>query len=214
MQIIPAILAKTTEEFETMVKKIEPYADLVQIDIADGDFVANKTIDGYEELQKVETKLDFEVHLMVKNPEYLADKWLKTKAIRYWVHYEASEEIDTLLNQFAVQGKEIGFVLNPETNFSVIEPYLDRINLVQFMTVDPGFYGSPFLPEVLEKIRTFHSLYPSKIIQVDGGINPETVKLVQEAGASRAVVGSYIFKSADIKKALDDLTAISPTSNV
>lgn len=205
MKIIPAILAKSYDEFETMARKIEPYADLVQLDIADGDFVANKTIDGYEELQRIETKLDFEVHLMIKNPEYLADKWLKTKALRYWVHCEASEEIDTLLNQFMVNGKEIGFVLNPETDYGVMEPYLDRINLVQFMTVDPGFYGSPFLPQVLEKIRSFHSLYPGKTIQVDGGINPETIKLVEASGTSRAAVGSYIFKSADIKKALEDL---------
>ena len=205
MKIIPAVLVKTYEEFKNMIRKIEPYTDLVHLDIADGGFVPNKTIDGYEELMKVETKLDFEVHLMINNPGSVIDKWLKTKAVRYLIHSESTDEIDALIDQFKENGKEFGCVLNPETEYSVIKPYLDRVDLVQFMTVDPGFYGSPFLPEVLEKIRSFHVKYPSKIIQVDGGINAETVELAEKAGASRAAAGSYIFKSSDIGKALEAL---------
>ncbi|MBI4117440.1 MAG: ribulose-phosphate 3-epimerase [Parcubacteria group bacterium] len=205
MKIIPAILAKTYEEFESMVRKIEPYADLVQLDVADGQFVPNKTIDGYEELMRIETKLDFEIHLMIKNPEKVIGYWLKTPAARYLIHLESAKEPETLINRIKEGGKELGLVLNPETDYSAIEPYLDKIDLVQFMTVDPGFYGSPFLPDVLEKIRNFHGKYPGKIIQVDGGINPETIKLAEEAGASRAAVGSYIFESQDIQRALKEL---------
>lgn len=227
IKIIPAILAKSYEEFESMVRKIEPYSELVHLDIADGEFVPNKTIDGYEELQRINTNLNFEVHLMVKNPESIIDRWLKTKAVRYLVHYESTGELDFLINQVRQNGKELACVLNPQTDYSALEPYIDPvrsrardrvaspedrgaatsngIDLVQFMTVDPGFYGSPFLPEVLEKIRNFHSRYPNKIIQVDGGINPETIKLVEEVGASRAAVGSYIFKSDNIEKALKEL---------
>lgn len=205
IKIIPAILAKSYNEFENMIRKIEPYADLVQLDIADGEFVPNKTINGYEELMKIETKLNFEIHLMVNNPEVVIDKWLKTKAVRYLVHAESIDGLDALINQLKGNGREVGCVLNPGTDYAAIEPYLDNIDLVQFMTVDPGFYGSPFLPEVLEKIRNFHTQFPGKIIQVDGGINPETVKLVEEVGASQAAVGSYIFKSDNVEKALSDL---------
>lgn len=206
MKIIPAILAKTFDEFQGMVKKIEPYTDLVHLDIADGEFVPNKTIDGYEELKKINTNLNFEVHLMVKNPESILGRWIYTKAIRYLVHWESTNEYDAVINNFGINGKEVGFVLNPKTDYQVIEPYLDRIDLVQFMTVDPGFYGSSFLPEVLEKIRNFRSQYPTKIIQVDGGIHSSTIKLVSEAGANSAVLGSHIFSEGkDIGEALKEL---------
>lgn len=206
MKIIPAILAKSYEEFESMVRKIEPYTDLVHLDIADGEFVPNKTIEGYEGLMKVDTKLDFEVHLMINNAENVMGRWLKTKTMRYLIHRESTKELETLINQIKGSGRELGLVLNPQTDYSAIEPYLDRIDLVQFMTVDPGFYGSLFLPEVLGKIRNFHSQYPNKIIQVDGGINMETIKLAEEAGVSRAAVGSHIFKSDNVEKAIRELS--------
>ena len=188
-----------------MVKKIEPYADLVHLDIADGRFVPNKTIDGCEELKKISTKLNFEVHLMVREPGKIIDQWFETKALRFLIHWESVDETELLINRVKGSGREVGLVLNPETEYSSIEPYVDGIDLVQFMTVDPGFYGSPFLPGVLEKIRNFHLQYPGKIIQVDGGINPETLKLVKEAGASQATVGSYIFGGDNIEKAIEEL---------
>lgn len=206
MKIIPAILVKTYEEFETMIRAIEPYTDLVHLDIADGEFVSNKTIDGYEELMRVETKLNFEIHLMIKNPEMVIGRWLKTKAVRYLIHSESAGGLESLINQIKGSGRELGLVLNPGTDYSSIEPYIDRIGLVQFMTVDPGFYGSLFLSEVLQEIRNFHNRHPDKIIQVDGGINPETIKLIEETGASRAAVGSHIFKSDDIEKAIRELS--------
>lgn len=208
IKIIPAILAKTYEEFENMVRKIEPYTDLVHLDIADGEFVPNKTISGYDELKRINTNLNFEIHLMVNNPESQISNWFLTKAVRYLIHWESTHDYDAVINQFGINGKEFGFVFNPETDYSSIESHIDKIDLVQFMTVDPGFYGSPFLPEVLERIRNFHNQYPNKIIQVDGGINPETVKLVEEAGASQAAVGSHIFRSDNIEKAIKELTAI------
>lgn len=206
MKIIPAILAKTSDEFENMVKKIEPYADLVHIDIADGEFVTNKTIDGIEELKKIDTKLDFEIHLMTRNPENSIDKWLDTKAIRYLIHQESAGETDNLIDAIKASGREAGLVLNPPTDFKTIEPYLDKVDLIQFMTVDPGFYGSPFLPEVLEKIRDFHDWHPDKIIQVDGGIHSSTIKLVSEAGVNSAILGSHIFSEGrDIGEVLNEL---------
>lgn len=206
MKIIPAILAKTYGEFEEMVRKIEPYADLVHLDIADGEFVPNKTIGGIEELNKIDTKLDFEIHLMIKNPESNIDKWLETKAIRYLIHRESEGEIDNLINVIKASGHEVGIVLNSITDPKTLEPYLERVDLVQFMTVNPGFYGSPFLPEVLEKIRKFHDRYSDKAIQVDGGIHSDTIKLVSEAGVASAVLGSHIFSEGrDVGEVLNEL---------
>ena len=205
MKIIPAILAKTPEEFERMIRLVEPYTDLVHLDIADGEFVPNKTIDGFEELKKINAKLNFEIHLMIKNPENIIDRWLETKATRFLIHWESTSDFRNLIKKIRSEEREVGGVLNPETSYNVLETYISELDLVQFMTVDPGFYGSPFLPEVLEKIKSFHSRYPDKIIQVDGGINPGTVKLVEAAGTSRAAVGSYIFQSQDIENGLKEL---------
>lgn len=206
IKIVPAILAKSYEEFESMVRKIEPYTDLVQLDIADGIFVSNKTINGYSEIKKIQTKLNFEVHLMVNNPEAVIGNWLNTKVVRYLVHLEAVTDFEFLINRFNTAGCQAGCVFNPETDYSAVEPHIDRFDLFQFMTVDPGFYGSRFLPEVLEKIRNFHTRYSNKTIQVDGGINPETIKLIRDVGATSAAVGSYIFKSNNIDEALKRLT--------
>lgn len=207
IKIIPAILTKTEEEFMDMVKKIEPYAETVHLDIADGEFVPNKTIAGYDEIGKVETGLNFEVHLMIKNPELVMDKWLVSGVSSFLVHWESTENFNDLISQIQANGREAGCVLNPGTDYKVIEPYLDRLSKVQFMTVNPGFYGSPFLPEILEKVADFHRRYPAKAVQVDGGVNPETLKLVETSGASSAAVGSYIFKSDNIEKAFTDLNA-------
>lgn len=206
MKIIPAILAKTYEEFEEMVRKVELFADLIHLDIADGEFVPNKTIDGIEELKKINTDLNFEVHLMVKNPENRIDKWLETKAVRYLVHQETTGDMDNLINMIKAAGREAGVVLNPPTDFKAVEPYLEKVNLVQFMTVDPGFYGSPFLPEVLEKIRKFRDRHPDKIIQVDGGIHSSTIKMVADSGVNSAVLGSHIFSEGkDIREVIKKL---------
>ena len=192
-----------------MVKKIEPYTDLVHLDIADGEFVPNETIDGIEELKKINTDLDFEIHLMVKNPEEKIDKWLETGAMRFLVHQESAGDTDNLVNMIRAAGREPGLVLNPRTDFKTIEPYIDKVNLVQFMTVDPGFYGSPFLPEVLEKIIKFRGRHPDKTVQVDGGIHSDTIKLAAGAGADSAVLGSHIFsENHDIGKVLNDLKLI------
>lgn len=207
IKIIPAILAKSYNEFQTMVRAIEPYTDLVHLDIADGQFVPNKTINGFDELSKIDTKLNFEIHLMINRPENVIGRWLKvSKAIRFLIHRESVMELNDLINKIREGGRKIGLVLNPQTSYSAIEPYLDKIDLVQFMTVDSGFQGSPFLPEVLEKIKIFHKRHPDKIIQVDGGITPETIKLIKEAGSSRVAVGSYIFQSQNIEQALKELS--------
>lgn len=189
-----------------MVRAIEPYTDLVQLDIADGKFVPNTTISGYQELKEIETNLNFEIHLMVENPGIYFEPWSKIKkAIRFLIHWESTDDFSALINQFKINGQELGCVFNPETDYNVIEPYIDKIKLVQFMTVNPGFQGASFLPEVLEKIRDFHLKFPQKIIQVDGGVKPEIIKSLELVGVSQAAVGSYIFKSNDIKKAMKKL---------
>ena len=209
IKIIPSILAKTPEEFEKMIRMVEPYVDRVQLDIADGDFVSTKTISGYEELKKIETKVEFDVHLMVSRPEDQMYFWYETKASRFLIHAETDHGHASLIDQIHFNGKKAGLVLNPETQIEKITELIDGIDFVQFMTVAPGFYGSQFEESVINKILEFHGQYPSVPIFADGGINPETILRLIAVGVTSFVVGSYIMKSPDVGKAIEELSKMS-----
>lgn len=208
VEIIPAIIAKSYEEFESMIKKVEPYTNRVHLDIMDGEFVQNSTIEGYEELTKFmesfpETKLKFEVHLMISRPENKIDNWLKTAADKYLIHFESTDK--DLTGSVKSKGHSFGLVLNPETNIDIIDNWASKIDLVQLMSVHPGHYGKEFLPEIEDKIKALHLKYSDLPIQIDGGMNPETARIVAEAGANFIISGSYIMKSEDPAQAIKDL---------
>jgi len=121
------------------------------------------------------------------------------------VHIESCKDPKRIINLVRSKGKKIGFVLNPETPISLIKNFINDIDQVLIMTVNPGFYGSPFLPEMLEKIKELRNLKPEIEIEVDGGVTDKTVKLVDNAGANLFVSGSYIVKSDNVKGAIDTL---------
>jgi len=209
IKIIPAILATTKEDFEKLLRKVEPYVDRVHLDIGDGDFVPTKTISGYEELIKIETKVKFDVHLMVSQPEDQMYFWYKTKADRFFIHAETDHGHKNLIDQIHLNGRKVGLVLNPETQTEKIIELIDDIDFVQFMTVHPGFYGSEFVESVTNKILEFHGQYPNIPIFVDGGVNLETILRLISVGATNLVVGSYVVESQDVGKAIEELNKIS-----
>ena len=141
---------------------------------------------------------------MVNNPE----KWIKKNwkiADMILVHIESCKEPKKIIELVKNKGKKISFVLNPETSVEKIKPYLDKIDQVLIMTVNPGFYGSPFLPETLDKVKELRKLKPNLDIEVDGGIDSTTIKQAYEAGANLFVSGSYLQKSEDVRKSIKDL---------
>lgn len=204
-QIIPAIIAKTKEEFEEMIHEVEPYVDRVHLDIMDGNFVNNKTISGYEELLVVNTKLKFDVHLMVDRPEDQMFYWYKTGAERFLIHAETDHGHKVLIDQVHNYDKKIGVVLNPETQIEKIAELINDLDFVQFMTIHPGAYGGDFLEEVVYKIEDFHAQFPSMLIGVDGGVRPQTIPRLLAAGVSDFVSGSFIFSNPDAGKAITEL---------
>lgn len=209
IKVIPAILTNSFDEFEKVIRLIEPHSSRVHLDIADGVFVPNETIKGYMELPLISTDLKFDVHLMVKSPLYLLSYWADiSQADRFIVHVESEDTIN-VLKELKFRNKQIGLALNPDTSISSIEPFLSLINFVQFMTINPGFQGRDFLDYVIEKIENFHKEYPEIIIAVDGGINPTTARNAVLAGACVLVSGSFIFKSGNIGKAIEKLKKIS-----
>ena len=203
--IIPAIIAKNQEELEERIKKVADFVDVIQLDFMDGKFVPNNSIDFDFKLPATNCK--FESHLMIKNPE----KWIDTHAIKVdtiLIHYESINDPMTIINQIKDKNKKVGFVLNPETPISKIEEYLNHLDQVLIMTVNPGFYGSPFLPEMIDKISDLRKIKPDLNIEVDGGVVPDTIGLVDRAGANMFVSGSYIVKSNNVRESISNLKII------
>lgn len=206
IQIIPAILTNSPDEFEKMIRQIEPYVTRVHLDIADGIFVPNTTIKGVEELESTHTSLKVTVHLMVQGPENILDQWLNTRAGGLIFHIESTKKMDELISKTKAVGKKVGIAINPDTPAEVIELFVDKVDFINFMTVDPGFYGSEFREEVLVKIKNFRQKNPEVEIWVDGGINLTTARQVIDAGADILVAGSYFFKQGqDINEALENM---------
>lgn len=205
MEIIPSILVKTKQEFDEKIKEAEQYAGWVHIDIADGIFVPNSTIDGVSELIDSGTKIKSGVHLMVQKPENHISRWLSIGIEKIIVHAEATNKLEQIINEVKESECAIGIALNPKTPVETIKNFINEVDLVHFMTVEPGFYGSKFVPEVAEKIKDFRYFYPDVPVEVDGSVNLETIGILAEAGASIFVVGSYFWDSQDKRKAIDDL---------
>lgn len=204
-EIIPSILVKNKEEFLDKIIAIEPYTQRVHLDIADGIFVPNMTISGFEELESTETPLRTSVHLMVSKPENHIVRWLETQADSFIFHIEATQKSQEIIEKLKEAEREVGIALNPETPVEAVQPFINQVDFVHFMTVEPGFYGGEFVEPVLDKMSDFHYFYPDKVISVDGGINLERAEKVVQAGANMLIVGSYIWNNQNIAKAIEEL---------
>jgi len=183
---------QTKEEFLERVKLLEPHFEYAHLDIADGIFVQNKTIDGFLELEGLKTNMTFGVHLMVSKPENHIKRWLETPATGFSFHVESTQKHLEVIDAAKAGDAEVGIALNPKTPWKEIEPWVNLVDFVHFMTVEPGFNGGTFIPEVVEKITDFHFYYPDKRIIVDGGVTPDKTEELEKAGATDFVVGHDI----------------------
>ena len=204
-KIIPAIIAKSQKEFKEKINKVKDFVDIIQLDFMDGKFVPNNSINF--DFKIPASDCEFEAHLMIQDPlKWVEKHYMKVDTVL--VHFESCKDPQKVIDIVKKKGKRIGFVLNPETPIDSIQNFLDDIDQVLIMTVNPGFYGSPFLPEMIDKIKKLRKKCPNLDIEVDGGITDKTIGLVNEAGANLFVSGSYIVKSDNIKKAIENLDTI------
>ena len=211
IKIVPAILSPDPKTINGDLKEIEPYSDLLQVDIMDNIFVPNKTPQA-EQLKILDTKIPLDIHLMVKEPsdEYLmgfikANPKLKINNIT--VHYEACSNIKKTLEFIRKNNIKAGVAINPNTPVNSIRNILDKVDIVLVMAVEPGFSGQGFIKEALSKVTELRRLKPKMDIEVDGGINEVTAALAAKAGANMFVANSYIFKAKDKVKAIKKLRA-------
>lgn len=214
IEIIPAIMPRNYNDLTETMGLFVGVVPLVQLDIMDGKFVPNRTwpyppdqffesIVSQEQGMPHWEDLDFEVDLMIGNPESWVTKWVSTGARRIIVHVESMHDFDVI--RTAVPSLvELGLAINTTTPISAIEPYFDRVEFIQCMGIARiGFQGEGFDERVLEHIRAIRALRPEMPISVDGAVNLETAKLLVEAGATRLVSGSAILKSNDVREAVD-----------
>ncbi len=209
IQIIPAIIAKNFQELNEKIKKIEPYVEWAQLDVMDGKFVNNKTWNSPYNLKDLETNLNLEVHLMIDDPEEVIDDWINSGVKRIIFHYEATDKHEEILRKIKEARLETGIALNPETSINILDDFINQLDLILIMTVNPGFGEQRFLNESVDKIKQLREKYKSVNLEVDGGINLKTAPEVIKAGVNILAVGSAIFKSNNIEETIRELKNIN-----
>ena len=200
IKISPSILSCDFSEIGSEIEKLNNSgADLIHIDVMDGHFVPNLTF-GPPVISKIRkcSKLPFDVHLMISPVEKYIQDYANAGADIITFHPEATDNIQRTIDVIKSCGKKVGISLNPETPSTVIENYLRKIDLILIMSVNPGFAGQKFMPEVLEKVKFFRSKIKNDNlnidIEIDGGIDFKTAPLAIKAGANILVSGTTIFK--------------------
>ena len=216
IQISPSILSADFSQLGNEIKRLEEGgADMIHVDVMDGHFVPNLTI-GPPVIKalKKNCSIKFDVHLMISPVHKYIEAYSDAGADIITIHPEATDDLSASISKIKELKKKVGVSLNPKTKVNVIENYLDQIDLVLIMSVNPGFGGQKFMPEVLTKIEELKKIQNDKKInfdiEIDGGINFENSKDAIKAGANILVSGTTIFKSnnGDIKKNIDLLKSL------
>lgn len=204
--IAPSLLAADFSKLREEVEAIEKTkAKWLHLDIMDGNFVPNISF-GADIIKSIKpyTNLYFDAHLMVEKPEWYIETVAKSGVDNITIHIESTKHLHRALQLIKSQGIKAGVAINPGTDIEVLDNVIDMIDLILVMTVNPGFGGQKFIESTLKKIRRIRDKYPNIDIQVDGGINSDTAKLVREAGANILVAGSYVF-SGNYKEKVNSL---------
>ncbi|MBC2323704.1 ribulose-phosphate 3-epimerase [Listeria booriae] len=213
-KIAPSILSADFANLASDIKEVESYgADYIHVDVMDGHFVPNITF-GPSVVKAIRpvTKLPLDVHLMIENPDRYIPDFAKAGADYISVHVEACPHLHRTLQLIRSFDVKAGVVLNPATPIEMIKHVLEEVDLILFMTVNPGFGGQSFIKEVLPKIEATKALIDEKNlnieIEVDGGVDDKTAPLCVAAGANVFVAGSYIYGNKNREKAMDKLREV------
>ena len=197
VKISPSVLASDFANLESELKKCsDGGAELIHLDVMDGHFVPNISIGApvIAALDKV-CETPFDVHLMISDPLFYIDDFIKAGADIITFHIECESDIEKTIDKIVDAGCKAALAVKPQTPIDAVYPYLDKLSMVLVMTVEPGFGGQSFMESTMPKIKELRAKCPDIDIQVDGGINADTVKIAGKAGANVFVAGSAVFKS-------------------
>ena len=214
MIVSPSILAADFNNLDQEMNKINnSICEFVHLDVMDGKFVPNTTFDDklIQELRSKTNKV-FDVHLMIEKPELVLDKYYEAGADYVTFHLEACPKALNVIKEYKQKNKKIGLSIKPNTNVKDLDDYLEYLDLILVMSVEPGFGGQKFMESSLDKIKYLKEQKEQNnykyIIEVDGGINQSTAALVKKAGCEAVVAGTYLFKSDNFTNAVKGLKKI------
>jgi len=192
-RLVPAILTDDPKALETMVRQAETFTTYAQIDIMDGQFVPSRSIT-WQHLAPLSIKFAWEAHLMVLHPEDYLEGFRQAGAQKIFFHYEATPSPQEVISMARNLGLGVGLAINPETPVPAILHLAGELDSILLLSVNPGFYGSKFIPEVMDKVAELHHACPDLEIGIDGGINERNIAEVAQSGVDVVYVGSAIFR--------------------
>lgn len=196
IRIVPAILTDDPTALGKMVRLAETFTDFVQIDIMDGEFVPSHSI-SFDNIAPLTPKFKWEAHLMVQNPENYVEGFKQAGAKKIVFHFETRTNYIKTIKSIRKLGMKVGLAVNPKTTLQEFASLVNLVDGVLFLSVEPGFYGAKFIPEVLDKIAEFRQAYPKIEIGIDGGVKEDNVKEITKTGVNNICVGSAIFNNPD-----------------
>lgn len=195
VKISPSILASDYANLQSELERIST-SDLIHVDVMDGHFVPNISIGApVTAACKKVCDVPFDVHLMISNPLDYAEDFAKAGADIICFHSECDSDTEETIDKILSLGKKAGLAIKPATPIDEVVKYLDKLSMVLVMTVEPGFGGQSFMESTMPKVEAIRKINPDIDIEVDGGINVETIKIAAKAGANVFVAGSAVFKS-------------------
>ena len=201
--INPSILNAKFDDLANEIAKVSLSADQLHLDIMDNIFVPNFTFDFQRAKEIIAfSDLPVDAHLMIADPDISAPKYAQAGCVSVTFHLEAAKNIGQTISDVKSNGAKVGVAVKPGTPFSLVEPFIEQIDLLLIMTVEPGFGGQSFMHEQMDKVKTARSRIElikggKPLIQVDGGVSLETIGEAASAGANCFVAGSAVYKSAD-----------------
>ncbi|HLC60824.1 MAG TPA: ribulose-phosphate 3-epimerase [Candidatus Nanoarchaeia archaeon] len=205
IKLAPSILSADFSKINDEIKEVEKYSDLIHVDIMDGVFVPPTTVDS-DFVKKIKTKVPLDVHLMVHEP---GDSYIKgfidAGAHSITVHEEACKNPERQINFIKMNKVKAAISIKPKTYLEKIKKYLNMVDMVLIMTVEPGWAGQKFIADAMPKVRELRRLKPKLDIEVDGGINPYTARAAYDSGANVFVAGNAIFGQKNRVKAINDI---------
>lgn len=218
IQICPSILNANLEDLQNEINKVKEVSDMLHLDIMDNKFVPNFTFDFKRAIEIIKfSSLPVDAHLMIEDPDNFAPKYAQNGCYSVTFHYEASKNVRQTILDIKSNGSKVGLAIKPATDFAVVEEFIELIDMLLIMTVEPGFGGQSFLSEQMSKVSIARSRInrckePVPLLQIDGGVSESTIEIAANSGANCFVAGSAVYKSSDPAEMVNKLRNLAQKS--